>query len=138
MLHVLMHNINSKPIMEEQISSCVRLKEKCKWDIYNIISYLLDDKTHRSAGKGEKKKMFLIRMLLGNAYLCNESENPHKFCRPPCTTCHMDNCTTYSHVNKCLDKFDSVVGDNDKLFREFVVFDNDQCYPEYLITYERR
>ena len=42
-------------------------------------------------------------------------------------------------VEGCLcrhsDHFDSVVDDT-RLFREFVVYEQCQCYPEYLITYE--
>jgi hypothetical protein len=34
-------------------------------------------------------------------------------------------------------KYDSVVDDAGRLFREFVVYDGSQCYPEYLITYRR-
>lgn len=81
--------------------------------------------------------MFLIRMLLGNPYVSSDS-NPHKFVRPPCTKCRKDNCNDARHGKGIFGHFfDSVIGENGKLFREFVVYDGELCYPEYLITYER-
>ncbi|XP_045203463.2 uncharacterized protein LOC123556643 [Mercenaria mercenaria] len=96
-----------------------------------------DDKGRRSAGKGNTKKMFLIRMVLGNSHICTK-KNPNKFRRPPCTTCIKDDCKNAGHAGKFGHAYDSVVGDNKKLFREFIVYDSSLCYPEYLITYERR
>ncbi|XP_045203469.2 uncharacterized protein LOC123556646 isoform X2 [Mercenaria mercenaria] len=97
-----------------------------------------DEKTARRAGQGIPRNMFLIRMVLGNSYLCNDL-NPPKYRRPPCTSCYKDDCKDTKHArHKYGHMFDSVVADNGKLFREFVVYDNALCYPEYLITYERR
>ncbi|XP_053398882.1 uncharacterized protein LOC123556640 [Mercenaria mercenaria] len=97
-----------------------------------------DERDNRSAGPKNPKKMFLIRMVLGNAFLCSD-KNPYKYRRPPCTRCYRDDCSNPKHEKgKFGHYFDSVVGDNSKLFREFVVYDNSLCYPEYLITYERR
>ena len=81
----------------------------------------------------EKRKMFLIRMLLGNCYLCTK-HNPTKYRRPPCANMHClsDACKEKSHGS-----FDSVIGQSGRLFREFVVYQAEQCYPEYLITYNR-
>ncbi|XP_052278979.1 uncharacterized protein LOC127877306 isoform X2 [Dreissena polymorpha] len=90
-----------------------------------------DDPTSRTYGQGKVKKMFLMRMLLGQCFVCDD-QNPTKYKRAPCCTCFSDVCKQH------LQRFDSVIGDNQKLFREFVVYDNGQCYPEYLITYERR
>lgn len=89
----------------------------------------VDSKTDRTPGK---KKMLLMRMLIGKSYLCLDS-NPKKYRRPPCTSsgCMRDNCVDMH------ERFDSVVGDGPWLFREFVVYAVDQCYPEYIITYER-
>ncbi|CAJ1415001.1 unnamed protein product [Effrenium voratum] len=43
--------------------------------------------------------------------------------------------------DSCLKKeFHCVLGDREKVrgtFREFIVFDNDQVYPEYIVWYER-
>ncbi|XP_060083659.1 uncharacterized protein LOC132562897 [Ylistrum balloti] len=88
-----------------------------------------DNKLQRTTGS---KKMLLVRMLLGNMFVCKD-HNPMKYRRPPCrnTSCLRDNCTS-GHG-----QFDSVVGDGHWLFREFVVYSADQCYPEYLITYRR-
>ncbi|XP_021352075.1 uncharacterized protein LOC110449500 isoform X2 [Mizuhopecten yessoensis] len=88
-----------------------------------------DHKQQRSPGS---KTMLLVRMLLGNMFVCKDP-NPTKYRRPPCrsTTCLKDKCTCgHGH-------FDSVVGDGNWLFREFVVYAAEQCYPEYLITYHR-
>ncbi|KAK3577718.1 hypothetical protein CHS0354_002931 [Potamilus streckersoni] len=78
-----------------------------------------------------KKKMFLMRMVLGNMFVCTDP-NPHKYRKEPCRTCYRDDCTMHT-----MGSFDSVVGDMGKLFREFVVYDKNQCYPEYIITYRR-
>eukprot|EP00105_Crassostrea_gigas_P040101 XP_019924249.1 PREDICTED: poly [ADP-ribose] polymerase 11-like [Crassostrea gigas] len=74
--------------------------------------------------------ILLVRMVLGNIYVATK---PKQFKMPPCTTCLTDRCTNESHEH-----FDSVVADiPNKLFREFIVYDGTQCYPEYLITYNR-
>lgn len=93
-----------------------------------------DDRDKRTVGPDEKKTMFLTRMLLGDFFRC-DSSNPHKYRRPPCKTsgCNRDDCTKHNS------SFTSVVSECDtKLFREFVVYEKALCYPEYLITYERR
>lgn len=75
-------------------------------------------------------KMILVRMLLGKIFVAN---NAQQFKLPPCETCLHDNCTIQHHEH-----FDSVVVDiQNKLFREFIVYDAHQCYPEYIITYDR-
>ncbi|XP_061184897.1 uncharacterized protein LOC133192906 [Saccostrea echinata] len=87
-----------------------------------------DDKDKR----GQKGKMFLMRLLLGHMFL---TERDKKYKQPPCYNCYKDDCAEANHV-----RFDSVVGVKQQsggLFREFVVYDKDQCYPEYLITYTR-
>ncbi|XP_062622275.1 uncharacterized protein LOC134283813 [Saccostrea cucullata] len=87
-----------------------------------------DDKDKR----GQKGKMFLMRMLLGHIFL---TEKDKKYKQPPCYNCYKDDCADPGH-----ERFDSVVGVKQQtggLFREFVVYDKDQCYPEYLITYDR-
>lgn len=82
--------------------------------------------------RGTKGKMFLMRFLLGHMYL---TEKPNKYKLPPCYHCRKDGCRNQSHQG-----YDSVVGVKQQsggLFREFVVYEKDQCYPEYLITYTR-
>ena len=77
--------------------------------------------------------MLLVRMILGDSYLCSD-QNPYKYRRPPCANMkHLrDDCTDSSHGS-----FDSVIGQS-RMFREFVVYEKDQCYPEYLINYNRK
>lgn len=79
------------------------------------------------------KKMILMRMVLGEGFLCTD-QNPHKYRRPPCADmkCLRDDCKTKSHGS-----FDSVIGQSGRLFREFVVYQPEQCYPEYVISYDR-
>lgn len=85
-----------------------------------------DPVSKRSRGE---KKMFLIRMCLGQVYV---TRTPKPYARAPCKRCYEDKCS-------CNDNsfFDSVVGDGGWNFREFVVYDRTQVYPEYLITYQR-
>ncbi|KAK6976313.1 hypothetical protein BgiMline_022737 [Biomphalaria glabrata] len=87
--------------------------------------------------KDSKLTMILCRVVLGNVFLCElNSEfvtNPgKKLYRPPCTQCFETRC----HCAKQI-LFDSVMGDGQFPFREFVVYEGSQCYPEYIITYVR-
>ncbi|XP_061165012.1 protein mono-ADP-ribosyltransferase PARP15-like [Saccostrea echinata] len=75
-------------------------------------------------------QMLLVRMCLGDICLY---DFPVAHRRAPCKKCRKDNCTTH----KPKDFYDSVVADGNWLFREFIVFDKRQAYPEYLITYVR-
>ncbi|XP_005112055.1 uncharacterized protein LOC101851461 [Aplysia californica] len=85
---------------------------------------------------GTKLKMILARVLLGDTFLCgkdfvtNAKRGP-TLVRPPCKACFKTLC-------RCRNKkhFDSVMGQG-WLFREFVIYDGDVCYPEYIITYVR-
>ena len=73
--------------------------------------------------------MFLTRMCLGK--MCVFSK-PQSFARAPCCVCLKDTCTCTN------DSFyDSVVGDGTWNFREFIVYDRTQVYPEFIITYLR-
>lgn len=75
--------------------------------------------------------MFLVRVLLGNIYLAKDR---YQYKLPPCTACLNDECKNQNHEH-----FDSVVADiGGSLFREFIVYDANQCYPEYIITYNRK
>ena len=74
--------------------------------------------------------MLLVRACLGEMYV---ESNPRQYKRAPCKTCEQDKCTcTESEF------YDSVVADGDWNFREFILYEKTQSYPEYLITYERR
>lgn len=87
-----------------------------------------DDKSNR---RYQGLNMFLVRILLGNIY---RAEDIHQYKHPPCTKCLNDKCTNQNHKH-----FDSVVADfgDGSLFREFIVYKASQCYPEYIITYNR-
>lgn len=75
--------------------------------------------------------MVVARVALGRIYLC-EDLNPAKLNRPPCVKCFQDKCDHSDGL------FDSVVfSHSQKNFREFVVYHNEQCYPEFLVTYDR-
>ena len=93
-------------------------------------SFQTDPKDKRTK---DGKKMILMRMVLGESYLCTD-QNPHKYRRPPCADmkCLRDDCKNKSHGS-----FDSVIGQSGRLFREFVVYQPEQCYPEYVISYDR-
>ena len=79
--------------------------------------------------------MLVVRTILGNAYVC---QKPHKYRRPPCTGVNctfLDYCSTHPLHH-------SVIGvnrDNGQrlMFREFIVYNSAQCYPLYLVTYNR-
>jgi len=103
---------------------------------------------------GEKAVMFLSRVTLGCPYLTNHSLEQLR--RPPCIDGHFDMHLFWNEdvqfgkpwrekglpLRICdHHRFDSVVGDfvvDDKrrLYREYVVYDM-QCYPEFIVEYER-
>ncbi|VDI54719.1 poly [ADP-ribose] polymerase 10/14/15 [Mytilus galloprovincialis] len=90
-----------------------------------------DQYADESSSKRQNKdrKMLLTRLLLGNMYVTKEAK---QFKTPPCADCLKTDCTKGHHT-----LFDSVVADGKWLFREFIVYRSEQCYPEYLITYDR-
>ncbi|BFZ14792.1 hypothetical protein BsWGS_17831 [Bradybaena similaris] len=96
-----------------------------------------DSRSHRAAPE-TTLYMILARVLLGNVFLCDHnhpsvaSKQSIKLTRPPCVQCLKDICTCAKQ-----ELFDSVMGDGKWIFREFVVYDRFQCYPEYLISYQR-
>ena len=92
----------------------------------NFIYFYTDTKSTRS---NDKKKMFLVRVCLGEMYV---QQQAHVFKRPPCRHCQEDKCSCESN-----DFYHAVIGDGSWNFREFIVYDRTQVYPEYVITYER-
>jgi len=75
---------------------------------------------------GDEIFPFLIcRVCLGNVFYCDERRPDRK-----------------ALEDKCLrDTWHSVLGDRKKLFntfREFVVYDNQQVFPAYIVYYKRR
>ena len=55
-----------------------------------------------------------------------------KLIRPPCIKCNKDFCSCSPQT-----LYDSVMGDGKWIFREFVLYDQHKCYPEYVISYKR-
>ena len=93
---------------------------------------LSDSATGRTSGE---HVMILAKVILGHSYIAKQGNN--KMVRPPC-------------VHQCIGKcehsknefYDSVMGthrapDRRLLFREFIIFEETQCCPAYLITYMR-
>jgi len=109
------------------------------WASGNMIFWFLlsDPKTQRADSK-ESLYMFVVRVILGQVFIC---QKPTPFKKPPCTgqSCHKDNCTDQSHQPF----FHSVLGthkdSNTRLiFREFIIYERSQAYPEFLVEYERQ
>ncbi|KAL8576367.1 hypothetical protein ACOMHN_048934 [Nucella lapillus] len=90
-----------------------------------------DPKGSRVAA-GQELKILLVRVLLGEPYLLAGDAEP--FARPPCYFCKKKAHDCGCKEPRC---YDSVVFDSSKIFREFVVYEGDVCYPEYVITYSR-
>ena len=100
-----------------------------------------DDKSKRKKQNySQPLYMYVVRVLLGNAFV---SDIPYPFLRVPCTepSCgDKDRCFNNSHS-----LFNSVIGTHRPqnkgggrlLYREFVVYNADQCYPEYFVEYVR-
>uniref|UniRef100_K1PDC3 Poly [ADP-ribose] polymerase 14 n=1 Tax=Magallana gigas TaxID=29159 RepID=K1PDC3_MAGGI len=80
-----------------------------------------------------EKKMLLVRACLGEMFIRTDTANQYPYTRPPCKSCHNDRCKDPTHSAM----FDSIVVDGSWNFREFILYDNKACYPEYLITYKR-
>lgn len=91
-----------------------------------IYSYFVDDKSKREK---TDLKILLVRLLIGNPFVSGQSKN---YKHPPCTTCKTTDCFNGEHVN-----YDSIIVEGTWMFREFVVYDSNHCYPEYIITYDR-
>lgn len=79
--------------------------------------------------------MFICRVCLGTPYRTGKPQQELR--RPPCL---LEDTTACAHP-----RFDSLIGlkssDSQKSFlqkyREFIVYDRNQCYPEFLVTYRR-
>ncbi|KAK2170198.1 hypothetical protein NP493_1161g00004 [Ridgeia piscesae] len=91
---------------------------------------------HRDNRTQGPHSMFLCKVILGHSHIVKA---PNKLLtRPPC----LHQCTgTCSHGTS--EFFDSVMGthrDNGQrlLFREFVIFGQNQIYPAFLISYKRK
>lgn len=73
--------------------------------------------------------MLVVRVILGHAY-------PHTGDTPvnalPCSQpdCMTPSCGTHR-------RYDSLVAGKGKLFKEFLMYDTNRCFPQFLITYDR-
>ncbi|XP_062573463.1 protein mono-ADP-ribosyltransferase PARP12-like [Saccostrea cucullata] len=75
------------------------------------------------------RAMLLLRMCLGDVFI---TRSQGKFFRPPCRKCNDLFCKKHQEL------YDSVVAETGGYFRdrEFVVYEKNQVYPEYLILYK--
>ncbi|CAL1537023.1 unnamed protein product [Lymnaea stagnalis] len=82
---------------------------------------------------GPFQNMLLVRMTLGNVYLCrtNETRLLIRNASLPPTKDDTGNLVTYNSVMS--DFKDDVLG----VFREFIIYNETQFYPEYVIEYVR-
>ncbi|CAG2189265.1 PARP10_14_15 [Mytilus edulis] len=87
-----------------------------------------DDRANRDMSP---KSMFLTRMCMGEICVVDK---PLRMQRPPCRSCLSLRCKKECRNTKL---FDSVLVDGQWIFREMVVYDHAQCYPEFLIKYQR-
>eukprot|EP00928_Gymnodinium_smaydae_P003416 TRINITY_DN11228_c0_g1_i1.p1 TRINITY_DN11228_c0_g1~~TRINITY_DN11228_c0_g1_i1.p1 ORF type:complete len:860 (-),score=80.19 TRINITY_DN11228_c0_g1_i1:209-2788(-) len=76
-------------------------------------------------------------------YTSNDDEELHVMllCRV-CCGCYLQTTDGDGHLDRHLDRsrYDSVLGDREAIvgtYREFVIYDGDQSYPEYLVVYRR-
>jgi hypothetical protein len=93
-----------------------------------------DDKAMR-VDPGQPLHMYVVRVLMGNTFVCRK---PTPFVKEPCTQCG-DKPTACSHTTY----YNSVIGThradgNRLIFREFIVYDSAQTYPEFLVKYVRQ
>eukprot|EP00927_Polykrikos_kofoidii_P000445 TRINITY_DN10163_c0_g2_i1.p1 TRINITY_DN10163_c0_g2~~TRINITY_DN10163_c0_g2_i1.p1 ORF type:complete len:1003 (+),score=153.01 TRINITY_DN10163_c0_g2_i1:123-3011(+) len=98
----------------------------CKADRYAL--RYSDDPT--SSSRGEVAQMFLCRVALGRVFVTQERMTGLR--RPPCIEGHVDQKLRCDHL-RC----DSVVFAGSHKYREFVLFDKDQVFPEFLVEYTR-
>ncbi|KAL3880951.1 hypothetical protein ACJMK2_033153, partial [Sinanodonta woodiana] len=84
-------------------------------------------KSNQYTDQAGERKMFLVRAYLGEIYIHNGIT--YQFKRAPCKTCQKDKCSCGKPL------FDSIVAEGALPYREFILHDRYQVYPEYLITY---
>ena len=92
-------------------------------------TYFLIPTDDRQKRETKDLTMILVRCTMGEICLMKDTK---KLTRSPCkdTSCLSDTCT---HE----DRYNSVVEEGKYIFREFCVYDKQQVYPEYVITYDR-
>ncbi|XP_052277425.1 uncharacterized protein LOC127876354 isoform X2 [Dreissena polymorpha] len=75
------------------------------------------------------RKMLLVRTCLGEPFVTSSAKS---YARPPCKSCLEDKCHCSNNQF-----YDSVIGDGSWNFREFIVYNMTDVYPEYIVTYNR-
>ncbi len=101
-------------------------------NVYHICTcnhslYVLDSKKNR---KETGLRMLMVRALLGRTYLHDEDEELEGM---PCRRrdCYTPDCEEHDS------RFHSVVAGTDKRFLEFLLDDEESCYVQYCIEYDR-
>jgi len=92
--------------------------------VYMAENATKSDEYTRERPGDQLRYLLLCRTLLGRAYYSDTKETDPRQCEEACLR----------------GKFHSVLGDRRKCrgtFREFVVFDEDQVYPNYILAYKR-
>ena len=93
---------------------------------------------------GETAKMFIARVALGNAHVTTKGTKKEfvkdpPVRRPPDVNGHLDGDPLQDPT---AEKHDSLVFDgpnapDKKNYREFMVYDRNLCYPEFIVEYQR-
>ncbi|XP_060562494.1 protein mono-ADP-ribosyltransferase PARP12-like [Ruditapes philippinarum] len=101
-----------------------RLNGQATGTIYGKGCYFATNSSYSDsyAERGKDKSMFVAKILPGE-YVCGE----HNYSRPP----------PKDKSDRASDLYDSCV-DDDQNPTIFVIFDNNQMYPEYMIRYKRK
>jgi len=83
------------------------------------------------ANESGNRFIFVLRALLGEVYVCKQSS---LYVRPPCTA---PNCTRPNCDHRLFDSVMAVSRDGTSRLahREFIVYDRQRCYPEFLVEY---
>jgi hypothetical protein len=74
--------------------------------------------------------MLFARVLVGSPFVSTNPNGLPGLRRPPCL---------HGHTQEACDhtRFDSVLATAARRFKELVVYDRHQCYPEFIVEYER-
>ncbi|ESN94890.1 hypothetical protein HELRODRAFT_193757 [Helobdella robusta] len=124
---------------EEHVDKIMHAGIDCRFSstrtLFGPGAYFAENNKDARKPIGAKMYMILSRVLLGSAYVCT---SPYGFKKPPCNQpqCgNMDGCSLHQF-------HDSVIGThkdpkNKLVFKEYIVYDKNYSYPEFLIEYVR-
>jgi len=110
-----------------------------RYVILGVNVFMLDldvSNKDRRARNGTSLYIFLARVVLGRVYVCQSAK---QYKRAPCS-CNDDKCKDTSHRASA---YHSVLGTHKDpstrlKFREFVVYEKSNSFPEFLIEYVRQ